>query len=202
MRARLKGDKRKMNEEELFCKLFPEYAVNGKPLSPYFDLFERGYEEAENRIEELEKACEETQELLDKQIDATYKLDKENAELKKNCEDLKEFYEMEYFEIADRTADEKIKELEKYQEEVTVDDYSPYDENTWGMMHEEMYVPKELVRDLLKESYALSEHRKDQLIKAKDLLAKWVELYKPKSKTALPTPIQVDTEQFLSEVEK
>ena len=47
------GDKRKMNEEELFCKLFPEYVVNGRPLSPYFDLFESGYEQAENRIEEL-----------------------------------------------------------------------------------------------------------------------------------------------------
>ena len=39
-----------MNAEELFCKLFPEYAVNGKPLSPYFDFFERGYEEAENKL--------------------------------------------------------------------------------------------------------------------------------------------------------
>lgn len=38
-----------------------------------------------------------------------------------------------------------------------------------------------------------------QLTKAKELLAKWVELYKPKSKTALPTPIQVVTEQFLKE---
>lgn len=37
-----------------------------------------------------------------------------------------------------------------------------------------------------------------QLSKAKDLLAKWVELYKPKSDTALPTPIQVETEQFLN----
>ena len=44
-----------MNEEELFCKLFPDYAVNGTPLSPYFDFFESGYEQAENRIEELEK---------------------------------------------------------------------------------------------------------------------------------------------------
>ena len=39
-------------------------------------------EPREKRVEELEKACEETQELLDKQIEATYKLDKENAELK------------------------------------------------------------------------------------------------------------------------
>ena len=52
-----------MTEEELFCKLFPDYAVNGKPLSPYFDLFESGYEQAENRIEELEKENEELKRL-------------------------------------------------------------------------------------------------------------------------------------------
>lgn len=40
-------------------------------------------------------------------------------------------------------------------------------------------------------------HINIKLIKAKALLVKWVELYKPKSETALPTPIQVDTEQFL-----
>ena len=55
--------------------------------------------------------------------------------------------------------------------------------------------------------YALNlEHKlswyDDQLTKAKELLAKWVELYKPKSKTAIPTPIQVETEQFLNEVNK
>ena len=44
-----------MNEEELFYKLYPEYVVNGKPLSPYFDLFESGFEQAENRISELEQ---------------------------------------------------------------------------------------------------------------------------------------------------
>lgn len=33
-------------------------------------------------LAELEKACDETQELLDKQIEATFKLVKENAELK------------------------------------------------------------------------------------------------------------------------
>ena len=47
-----------------------------------------GAEPRERRIEELEKACEETQELLDKQIEATYKLDKENAELKKDKKEL------------------------------------------------------------------------------------------------------------------
>ena len=39
-----------------------------------------------------------------------------------------------------------------------------------------------------------------QLDKAKELLAKWVELFKPKNNIALPIPIQVDTEQFLKEV--
>lgn len=41
---------------------------------------------------ELEKRCEETQELLDKQIEATYKLDKENAELKERVKMLEQGY--------------------------------------------------------------------------------------------------------------
>ena len=40
----------------------------------------------DNEIAELKKACDETQELLDKQIEATYKLDKENAELKEKLD--------------------------------------------------------------------------------------------------------------------
>jgi len=48
------------------------------------------------------------------------------------------------------------------------------------------------------EGYIESEH----LTKAKELLAKWVELFKPKGGNIPPTPIQVETEQFLSEVEK
>lgn len=47
-----------MELEELFCKLYPEYSVNGKPLSPYFDLFESGYEQSEKRIAELEARLE------------------------------------------------------------------------------------------------------------------------------------------------
>lgn len=78
-----------------------------------------------------------------------------------------DFYKKEQYEIAnDNTIQEVMKDLEKHQEEVTVDDYSPYDENTWGMMHEEMYVPKELAREYLVESHTLSEHRKDLLDKA------------------------------------
>lgn len=39
-------------------------------------------EELKNQITDLEKSCDETQGLLDKQIEATYKLSKENEELK------------------------------------------------------------------------------------------------------------------------
>lgn len=132
--------------------------------------------------------------IIDKKDEQIEKLEKEKAELK-------EFYEKEYFEIADRTADEKIKELEKYQTEVTVDDYSPYDENTWGMMHEEMFVPKELVRDLLKESYALSEHRNDQLVKATDLLKKVIKVTWGEGWN-YSLDVKVEAENFLKEIEK
>ena len=42
----------------------------------------------------------------------------------------------------------------------------------------------------------------DQLTKAKELLAKWVELFKPKLEGYPITPIQEQTEQFLKEVTK
>ena len=154
--------------------------------------------EKENKV--LAQNLEDT-EILNK----TY--EKRFSDLKKENAELKEFYEKEYFEIADRTADEKIKELEKYQTEVTIDDYSPYDENTWGMMHEEMFVPKELVRVLLKESYALSEHRNDQLTNAKEIIKKLKALYLSPVVTnddvKRQDEILNEAEQFLnSEVEK
>ena len=37
-----------------------------------------------------------------------------------------------------------------------------------------------------------------QLLKAKELLTKWVELFKPKGGNIPPTPIQVETEQFIN----
>ena len=43
---------------------------------------------------------------------------------------------------------------------------------------------------------------KKQLTKAKELLTKWVELFKPKGGNIPPTPIQVETEQFLRELEE
>ena len=46
------------------------------------------------------------------------------------------------------------------------------------------------------------EMNKD-LTKAKELLIKWVELFKPKGNTSIPPiPIQVETEQFLSRDKK
>ena len=39
----------------------------------------------------------------------------------------------------------------------------------------------------------------ERLIKAKELLTRWVELFKPKGGNIPPTPIQVETEQFISE---
>ena len=38
----------------------------------------------------------------------------------------------------------------------------------------------------------------ERLTKAKKLLTRWVELFKPKGGNIPPTPIQVETEQFLS----
>ena len=41
-----------------------------------------------------------------------------------------------------------------------------------------------------------------QLAKAKELLKKWVELFRPKGGNIPPTPIQVETEQFINGVKK
>ena len=38
----------------------------------------------------------------------------------------------------------------------------------------------------------------ERLTKAKKLLTRWVELFKPKGGNIPPTPVQVETEQFLS----
>ena len=116
--------------------------------------------EKDNQIEELEK---QKSTILEDCHNAERCCRKKDKQLK----DLQEFYEKEYFEIADRTADEKIQELEKHQIESTVDDGNPYDENSWGNMHEEYFVPKEQVRDILKETYALIEHQKAQIEKMK-----------------------------------
>lgn len=48
-----------------------------------------------------------------------------------------------------------------------------------------------------REAEQALERKDEQLTKAKELLAKWVELFKPKGGNVPPTPIQIATEQFL-----
>ena len=85
-----------MNEEELFCKLFPEYAVNGKPLSPYFDLFESGCEQSEKHITELEKENKTMRSEIGIAKGYIERIEKENAELKseRGCETCTKFDEV------------------------------------------------------------------------------------------------------------
>ncbi len=75
-----------MSEVNFFKKNFPQFVTEmGECLSPYWDLFDAGVEYATH---ELEKGCDETQELLDKQIEATYKVVEENTKLRKDLEEL------------------------------------------------------------------------------------------------------------------
>ena len=48
------------------------------------------------------------------------------------------------------------------------------------------------------EKYKSYKGLNKQLTKAKELLTKWVELFKPKVGNIPPTPIQIETEQFLN----
>ena len=71
-----------MNEEELFCKLFPDYVVNNKPLSPYFDLFESGFEQAENCVEKLQEENAELRKVAEFQQSSNMNTHFENKKLK------------------------------------------------------------------------------------------------------------------------
>ena len=57
----------------------------------------------------------------------------------------------------------------------------------------------EMSNKVYNDNLDYSYHIEGQLIKAKELLAKWVELFKPKRGNIPPTPVQVETEQFLNE---
>jgi hypothetical protein len=74
----------KQEAEKSLDKRLGTYAYIRKQdcYTNYVDGYIDGAEPREKRIAELKKACDETQELLNKQIEATLKLDKENAELK------------------------------------------------------------------------------------------------------------------------
>jgi hypothetical protein len=53
-----------MTEEQIFKSRFPEYCVGERCLSPYFDLFQIGFEEGEKQNEELREAKTIIQDLL------------------------------------------------------------------------------------------------------------------------------------------
>ena len=74
-------------------------------------------------------------------------------------------------------------------------------ENKGGLLCEKEYEGRCLSQKVMyiKE---LKAEMKEQLTKAKELLTKWVELFKPKGGNIPPTPIQVETEQFLRELEE
>lgn len=59
------------------------------------------------------------------------------------------------------------------------------------------------LKALIKSEHEIEARKNNRLIskltKAKKLLAKWVELYKPKLEGFPKPPIQVDTEKFLKE---
>lgn len=111
------------------------------------------------QIEALNKDKDYFSDALDKQIEATYKVVEENAELKEKNKMLEQGYVWHDYDAGE-------------------DCYEDSHEGKW-IKRNEIY----------------------QLTKAKELLAKWVELFKPKGGNIPPTPIQVETEQFLSEVE-
>ena len=124
------------------------------------------------------------------------RLKDENADLKEALD----FFEKEQYEIAnDNTIQEVMKDLEKHQTEVTVDDYNHYDPNTWGMMHEEMYVPKELAREYLVESHMLSEHRKGLLDEAAKIIKQLLLL--PQSNEEVCADVTNKAESFLKKID-
>ena len=121
---------------------------------------------------------------MSKELDYIAELEKENRILGERCNQLLKDKGDLTNKIADIKAncdlaiegrDINIKELEKENAELKKRVDNLYNSDCWAS---------------------------DQLTKAKELLMKWVELFKPKGGNIPPTPIQVDTEQFLKEIEK
>lgn len=79
-----------MTEEQIFKSRFPEYCAGEVCLSPYFDLFQIGFEQGENQNKELQALHKE---IVDIQNECVSKLQieikqlqEENARLKKESE--------------------------------------------------------------------------------------------------------------------
>lgn len=99
-----------MEIEELFCKKYPEYSVNGKPLHPYFDVFEEGYEQAERENEELRNngftVSAMTEQQLKVALEKGEQLEKENAEWEKFVKDIQNRNEENYLKVCHKLATE------------------------------------------------------------------------------------------------
>lgn len=210
-----------MTEEEYFRKTYPDSCYGERPLSPYWDFFQDGVEFGERQSENKIADLKETNAILSEsasinQKDLEYKVSVIEQRNKKIAE-LKQKLEQTEKDLADYQFNyPKIKELEKENAELKMKIY--------GGGYEMIITKKDADIILLeKENAELKEQNRNyeqlidngsvtlakerlknykQLTKAKKLLAKWVELYKPKSEGYPITPIQEQTEQFLKEIEK
>lgn len=95
-----------MTEEQIFKERFPEYCVGEKCLSPYFDLFQIGFEEGENQNKELQALHKE---IVDIQNECVSKLQieikqlqEENARLKKESEENQDLATIAYMQGASK----------------------------------------------------------------------------------------------------
>lgn len=75
-----------MTKEKHYCDNINCNHNDTKGLCCLFNSDNCKYRQLQKENAELKKSCDESQELLDKQIEATYKLDKENEELKEKLE--------------------------------------------------------------------------------------------------------------------
>lgn len=99
------------------------------------------YRQLQKEYTELEKACDETQELLDKQIEATLKLDKENAEL---TEKLEQDCESSWHEGFNCSEKERLKQLTEAKK--IIRELSKYvSDSKWYVQNGYVELQKELV---------------------------------------------------------
>lgn len=134
----------------------------------------------ENKIAELERKLEQAEkDLSDYQFNypTIIELEKEKAEFKEQLARITE--ERNGYKITVNSYKHTIKDLRK--------------ENAG------LRARLNAVNSLTPELEKISRLKKEQLTKAKDLLAKWVELFKPKLDGFPKPPIQEKTEQFLKE---
>ena len=168
------------------------------------------------KVAELEQKLEQTEkDLSDYQFNypTIKELQKEKAEFKEQLARITE--ERNGYKITVNSYEHTIKDLRKENAE------QKEQINEWLNAYSDTYFVK-VLRSCIFQNEKLSSQEQqqlsawvecamdfgtkldecaDQLTKAKDLLAKWVELYNPKIEDFPKTPIQVDTEKFLKESE-